>query len=305
MARELNVAADREPPHIEHPRPFGCTAYVHKKGPNRPARSAEMEARAMKGLLVGYGSLRGHIYHVYVPDKKKVFRCRDARFCERPQKTVLPPVAKTPVTDDSDFNVHFDDPDLLILRPVASTVTDASEERVASIGEQTSNDKSTDPEPAHIDHMMSPPPEEVLHHQISAEDTTAVTNNATQTSTEAYPQDEDDDESSENALEAEEADHTDPAHATEDIEEATDMTVLEEAVQTRPRRAAQKPERHYRQPAGVREYKRKLFAATEMQAPDRNRHFALSAVTAAAPLKVLPDGIVIPTSYDDAISTPR
>ncbi|KAL0943598.1 KilA-N domain-containing protein [Colletotrichum truncatum] len=114
MARELNLAAEREAPHIEHLRTFGCAAYVHKKGPRRPMRSAKMEPRAIKGFLVGYGSLRGHIYYVYLPDRKEVIRCRDVRFREEPHKTVLPPTTGTPNIDEIEHDAAFVEPDIII-----------------------------------------------------------------------------------------------------------------------------------------------------------------------------------------------
>ncbi|KAJ0335388.1 hypothetical protein KNSL1_013611 [Colletotrichum chrysophilum] len=213
MGRELHLAADREPPHIEHLSTFGCTAYMHKKGPNKPARSAKMEARAMKGLLVGYGSLHGHIYHVYVPDKKKVFRFSEA-------------VAKTPVSNDSNYNVHFDDPDLLIHRPFTSNMTDASKEPIVNIEKQTSSGKNIESEPIHVDYMMSPPLEEVLQHESNTETASTVIHNTTQTSPEADAQDEYDEDSFQSTLEDEEADHRDPAYATQNIDEATNITAL-------------------------------------------------------------------------------
>ncbi|MBE3041263.1 hypothetical protein IMZ48_01485 [Candidatus Bathyarchaeota archaeon] len=69
-------------PYIHHLRTFGCTAYVHRKGSLKPAKSAKMQPRALKGKLVGYDSLRGHIFHVWIPQLDRVLRVRDVRFWE-------------------------------------------------------------------------------------------------------------------------------------------------------------------------------------------------------------------------------
>ena len=41
-----------------------------------------METRAMKGKLLGHEGLDRHIHVVWVPEKQRVFRCRDVRFKE-------------------------------------------------------------------------------------------------------------------------------------------------------------------------------------------------------------------------------
>ncbi|MBE3043303.1 hypothetical protein IMZ48_12175 [Candidatus Bathyarchaeota archaeon] len=74
-------ANDHEP-YIKHLRTFGCDAYVHRKGVLRPEKGKKMEARAVKGKLIGYDSAHGHIYFVYIPHLDKVVRVRDARFRE-------------------------------------------------------------------------------------------------------------------------------------------------------------------------------------------------------------------------------
>ena len=79
------LSSNNPKPYIKHLRTYGCTAYVHKKGVLRPARAAKMQTRALKGKLVGYDSLHGHIYWVWVPSLNKVLRVRDVRFYEGPQ----------------------------------------------------------------------------------------------------------------------------------------------------------------------------------------------------------------------------
>ncbi|KAF6785180.1 reverse transcriptase domain protein [Colletotrichum musicola] len=134
IARELNLDVDRETPRIMHLRTWGCVAYVHRKGPNRPLRSSKIEARAMKGYLVGYDSLRGHIYYVYVPEEDKVFRCRDVRFHEEPGKTVLNLLAKEPLrSDETDFRDPDDTDPTDEAMAEAETTTQGRSRRAATI----------------------------------------------------------------------------------------------------------------------------------------------------------------------------
>jgi hypothetical protein len=74
---------------ITYLRSIGCTAYVLKKGPAVPARTDKLDARAVKGQLVGFDGENGHIYFVYLPrgmsgnDRATVVRVRDVRFIEK------------------------------------------------------------------------------------------------------------------------------------------------------------------------------------------------------------------------------
>ena len=71
-------------PFIRHLRAFGCVAYVHLKGSRvgleKPGKSQKMNPRAVKGHLVGYEGLRGHLFKIWLPEKKVVVRARDVRF---------------------------------------------------------------------------------------------------------------------------------------------------------------------------------------------------------------------------------
>ena len=71
-------------PFIHHLRAFGCVTYVHLKGTRvgleKPGKSQKMKPRAVKGHLVGYEGLRGHLFKIWLPEKKVVVRARDVRF---------------------------------------------------------------------------------------------------------------------------------------------------------------------------------------------------------------------------------
>nr|XP_036574155.1 KilA-N domain-containing protein [Colletotrichum truncatum]KAF6780545.1 KilA-N domain-containing protein [Colletotrichum truncatum] len=208
MARELNLAAEREAPHIEHLRTFGCAAYVHKKGPRRPMRSAKMEPRAIKGFLVGYGSLRGHIYYVYLPDRKEVIRCRDVRFREEPHKTVLPPTTGTPNIDEIEHDAAFVEPDIIIQYTIRQKPIEGEK---PVTGDPKPDETIVGKAMAPTDtHLMSPPPE---NDEFVA------------------------------SVETMETDHQDPDSLSTIVEEATSQP----AESSRPRRAsAQRPPGHYR-----------------------------------------------------------
>jgi len=63
-------------PYIRHLRAFGCVAYVYlkgkRKGLEKPGKSQKMAPRAVKGYLVGYKGLRGHIFKIWQPKKNIV-----------------------------------------------------------------------------------------------------------------------------------------------------------------------------------------------------------------------------------------
>jgi hypothetical protein len=59
-------------------------AYIYLKGKRiglkKPEKSQKMKPRAVKGHLVGYEELRGHIFKIWILEKKVVVRARDVRF---------------------------------------------------------------------------------------------------------------------------------------------------------------------------------------------------------------------------------
>jgi len=75
-------------PYIPHLREFGCVAYVHlkgkRKGLEKPGRPPRMAPRAVKGHLVGYEGLRGHIFKNWIPENV-VVRARNVRFFDEAQ----------------------------------------------------------------------------------------------------------------------------------------------------------------------------------------------------------------------------
>ena len=64
-------------------------AYVHlkgkRKGLKKPGKSQKMALRAVKGYLIGYKGLRGHIFKIWQPEKNIVIRARDVRFFDEEQ----------------------------------------------------------------------------------------------------------------------------------------------------------------------------------------------------------------------------
>ncbi|KAL0938285.1 reverse transcriptase domain protein [Colletotrichum truncatum] len=285
MARELNLAAEREAPHIEHLRTFGCAAYVHKKGPRRPMRSAKMEPRAIKGFLVGYGSLRGHIYYVYLPDRKEVIRCRDVRFREEPHKTVLPPTTGTPNIDEIEHDAAFVEPDIIIQYTIRQKPIEGEK---PVTGDPKPDETIVEKAMAPTDtHLMSPPPENLLETTATPRD--SITNELN-------------DDEFVASVETMETDHQDPDSLSTIVEEATSQP----AESSRPRRAsAQRPPGHYRAASGVRSYAKKTFLSADIPASLTSRQFSLSVLSATALSKVLPDGVVIPKSYREAQKSPQ
>nr|XP_036577912.1 KilA-N domain-containing protein [Colletotrichum truncatum]XP_036583465.1 KilA-N domain-containing protein [Colletotrichum truncatum]KAF6785008.1 KilA-N domain-containing protein [Colletotrichum truncatum]KAF6792508.1 KilA-N domain-containing protein [Colletotrichum truncatum] len=245
MARELNLAAEREAPHIEHLRTFGCAAYVHKKGPRRPMRSAKMEPRAIKGFLVGYGSLRGHIYYVYLPDRKEVIRCRDVRFREEPHKTVLPPTTGTPNIDEIEHDAAFVEPDIIIQYTIRQKPIEGEK---PVTGDPKPDETIVEKAMAPTDtHLMSPPPENLLETTATPRD--SITNELN-------------DDEFVASVETMETDHQDPDSLSTIVEEATSQP----AESSRPRRAsAQRPPGHYRAASG------RAFCYCPFESPTRRR----------------------------------
>ncbi|MBE3046304.1 hypothetical protein IMZ48_27960 [Candidatus Bathyarchaeota archaeon] len=133
-------------PYIHHLRTFGCVAYVHKKGSLRPAKSAKMQPRALKGKLVGYDSLRGHIFHVWIPQLDCVLRVRDVRFWEGLDSR--PDDHKEP-----EYEAVFEDP-ILIETPFPTTeplVPSTQEEEHAEVTQERQTRVSFDPVPVIIE----------------------------------------------------------------------------------------------------------------------------------------------------------
>ena len=71
-------------PFIRHLRAFACVGYVHLKGCHKglekPKKSQKMAPRAVKGHLVGYEGLRGHIFKIWIPEQNIVVRTHDVHF---------------------------------------------------------------------------------------------------------------------------------------------------------------------------------------------------------------------------------
>ena len=65
-------------PHVQHLRVFGCDAYVHVAKHNR----TKMDAKAVKGIFIGYDKVKENGYRVYDITKYQVLVSRDVRFYE-------------------------------------------------------------------------------------------------------------------------------------------------------------------------------------------------------------------------------
>ncbi|KAF6788196.1 reverse transcriptase domain protein [Colletotrichum musicola] len=287
MARELNLDVDRETPRIMHLRTWGCVAYVHKKGPNRPLRSSKMEARAMKGYLVGYDSLRGHIYHIYVPEEDKVFRCRDVRFHEEPGKTVLNLLAKEPLRSNVNHDVLFQEPDIAIPYAVAKF------DKISSSDEADTTDKAD--KQIEIT-LMSPPPKDM---DSSESQSSGITIDEDMY-TDAQQCDSDDDFA--DAVVTQETDFRNPNN-TDPANEAT--AEAETTTQGRSRRATTiKDPGYYRLAHGVRSYNKKAFLAADVAVAQDPPSPSISYLAVAVISKILPQGITIPTTYKKVIESP-
>lgn len=71
-------------PFIRHLRAFDCTAYVHLKGKRvgleKPDKSQKMHLQAIKKYLVGYEGLKGHLFKIWLSEKKVMVHTRDVCF---------------------------------------------------------------------------------------------------------------------------------------------------------------------------------------------------------------------------------
>src|SRR5271155_4353017 len=76
---------------IRYLRVFGCLAYIYlkirRRGLEKPGRIKKMALRAVKGHLVGYKGLRGHIFKIWLPEQNIVIRARDVRFFDEEELT--------------------------------------------------------------------------------------------------------------------------------------------------------------------------------------------------------------------------
>jgi hypothetical protein len=96
LARALNLPERSVQPYTKHLRTFGCEAYVRiPEEDTEFVKARKLKERSRKGFFVGTEGLRGHVYLVWVSEKKRVIRSRDVQFreimgdlpCEEPDKT--------------------------------------------------------------------------------------------------------------------------------------------------------------------------------------------------------------------------
>ena len=83
LGQALNLPERSIQPYTKHLRAFGCEAYV--RIPEEDAefvKARKLKERSRKGYFVGTEGLRGHVYLVWVPEKKRLFRTRDVQFRE-------------------------------------------------------------------------------------------------------------------------------------------------------------------------------------------------------------------------------
>jgi hypothetical protein len=83
FGRALNLPEKSFKPYTTHLRIFGCEAYVRiqEEDPDF-VKARKAKERARNGQLVGTEGLRGHIFVVWIPEKKRLFRSRDVQFRE-------------------------------------------------------------------------------------------------------------------------------------------------------------------------------------------------------------------------------
>jgi hypothetical protein len=83
FGKALNLPEKSVAPYTQHLRIFGCEAYV--KIPEEDpefVKARKTKERARKGQFVGTEGLRGHIFVVWIPEKRRLFRSRDVQFRE-------------------------------------------------------------------------------------------------------------------------------------------------------------------------------------------------------------------------------
>jgi hypothetical protein len=78
--REYFKRDDPDPP-LAHLKVFGCRTWVHIPKEDRIV-SHKMAPRARLGYLVGYEGDHGHLFKIWIPGEKRIFRSRDVTFDE-------------------------------------------------------------------------------------------------------------------------------------------------------------------------------------------------------------------------------
>jgi hypothetical protein len=83
LARALDLPDRSITPDTSHLRIFGCDAYVRipEEDPEF-IKARKTKERARKGAFVGTEGQHGHIFIVWIPEKKRLFRSRDVQFRE-------------------------------------------------------------------------------------------------------------------------------------------------------------------------------------------------------------------------------
>jgi hypothetical protein len=83
FGKALNLPEKSITPYTKHLCIFGCEAYVRipEEDPEF-VKARKTKERAQKGQFVGTEGLRGHIFVVWIPEKRRLFRSRDVQFRE-------------------------------------------------------------------------------------------------------------------------------------------------------------------------------------------------------------------------------
>ena len=83
FGRALGLPDKSVIPDIKHIRVFGCEAYVRipEEDPDF-VKARKTRVRSRKGAFVGTEGIHGHIFVVWIPEKKRLFRSRDVEFRE-------------------------------------------------------------------------------------------------------------------------------------------------------------------------------------------------------------------------------
>ena len=89
-----------KPALYDHLRIFGCDAFVHI----RPKSRSKLDAKSMKGILMGYKDEGEMGYRISLPQLKKVIRGRDVVFNEASLLKMIVPVSVT--IKESNFSMY-------------------------------------------------------------------------------------------------------------------------------------------------------------------------------------------------------
>ena len=83
LGRTLNLPEKSIELYTKHLHIFGCEAYVRipEEDPEF-VKARKTKERTRKGQFVGTEGLRGHIFVVWIPEKRRLFRSRDVQFRE-------------------------------------------------------------------------------------------------------------------------------------------------------------------------------------------------------------------------------